>query len=167
MSLVSLLSFLYSKAENKYTMKKIDYLRYNVAHALKTPEVQAFFHLKSHNLVRVPRDEPYSRVLYREQLEEVQNDVNFVEIKPIFTEELNFQIMEDFVAYIAESKEENRTDFDKKLKQHLQKALQSKDPILHFANVFKVHPNYLDTWKEFENRYYYEQAVAWLEKQAG
>lgn len=146
-------------------MKKVDYLRYNVAQALKTPEIQAFFHLKTYDIIRVPRDEPYSRVLYRDQLEEVQNDVNFVEVKPIFTEDLNFQIMQNFVGHIAESKEENRTAFDKKLEQHLQKALQSEDPTLHFANVFKVHPNYLDTWKEFENSYYYEQAVAWLEEQ--
>ncbi|MEZ4883836.1 MAG: UPF0158 family protein [Chitinophagales bacterium] len=144
-------------------MEKIDYLRYNIAQALKTPDIQAFFHLVSHNVIRMPRDEPYSRVLYREQLDSVQNDLNFVEILPIANEELTLQIMRDFVAYIAASDDAETTDYDKKLEAHLQKALQSDDPLLHFSNVFKVHPNYVDEWRDFENRYYYERAVEWLE----
>lgn len=145
-------------------MQKLDYLRYNIAHALKTPEVQAFFHLQSQEVIRVPRDEPYSRVLYRDQLDEIQNDANFVEIVPIADEELTLQIMHRFVEYIAKSDHSQTTDFDKKLEAHLQKALQSEDPILHFSNVFKVHPNYVDEWRDFENWYYYEKAVEWLEE---
>lgn len=145
-------------------MKKLDYLRYNIAQALKTPEVQAFFHLVSHDVIRVPRDEPYSRVLYRDQLERVQNDTDFMEIIPIADEELSFQIMRNFVEYIAASDDSKTTDFDKKLEAHLQKALQSDNPTLHFANVFKVHPNYVDEWRDFENQYYYEKAVEWLEE---
>ncbi len=145
-------------------MKKLDYLRYNIAQALKTPEVQAFFHLVSKDIIRVPRDEPYSRVLYREQLEEVQNDTHFVEIVPIAEDELTLQIMRDFVELIAASEDESRTDYDKKLEAHLQQALQSDEPILHFSNVFKVHPNYVDEWRDFENQYYYEKAMEWLEK---
>lgn len=146
-------------------MKKIDYLRYNVAQALKTPEIQAFFHLQSHDIIRVPRNEPYSRVLYREQLEQVKNDFDFIEIEPIATDDLSFQLMQNFVAHIAViQNKESSTAFDKKLEQHLQKALQSDDPFLHFSNVFKVHPNYLDDWKEFESRFYYEEAVKWLEQ---
>ncbi|MGB0931129.1 MAG: hypothetical protein ACPGVB_10155, partial [Chitinophagales bacterium] len=136
-------------------MKKLDYLHYNIAQALKTPEVQAFFHLISQDIIRVPRDEPYSRVLYRDQLEEVQNDCDFVEVVPIADNKLSLQIMHDFVEHIAESDDSQTTDYDKKLEAHLQKALQSNDPILHFANVFKVHPNYVDEWRDFENRYYY------------
>lgn len=143
-------------------MKKIDYLRYNVAQALKTPDIQAFFHLVSHDVIRVPRDEPYSRVLYRDQLEEVQNDMKFVEIVPIADEEMSLQIMRDFVSRIAASEDDTRTAYDKKLEVHLQQALQSKEPILHFLNVFKVHPNYRDEWKEFEGQFYYDKAVEWL-----